>query len=49
MWRVEFSSGEAVYVCAESAQGASLTARLQAWSVCGQWLEVKSVRKECAA
>jgi hypothetical protein len=46
MYRVEFSTGEALYVCAESAIGASITAQLQAWSVCRVWLEVVNVRKD---
>jgi hypothetical protein len=45
MWRVEFSDGSALYLAAATEWDASFRARLMAWTVSGQWWEVKSVTK----
>ena len=44
-WRVVFADGSALYLPADNEAGASIRAKLAAWSVSGKWWPVTSVEQ----
>lgn len=44
-WTVTFLNGDMMPVTAETSYEASFKARLDAWWVCGLWLEVETVNR----